>query len=158
MDEKSLKCFMTPKRLHTIFEHAGSKYEIEVGTPDLADAKRSAWGAWGPVYAFEFEEPRSVSVTYRRVADALEGRFEIPVQKIYLDSPMLREDRESNPLYLRFRDAVRGIAFEGYLDGHGNPDRLEIKQLPGTRQAAALLLLKPPTQDAFGGASMDMVA
>jgi len=144
MKPNELRLFTGAKRFHSIFEHEGSTYEIEVETPDLSDRTPSVWGDWGPMYTFEFDEPRTVRITYRSSALSVESEIEIPVQRMQLDSPMLYLRRQEHPLFLRFRDPSRGLKFEGYLDAQGKPAALEVKQFPLKGDVASLLLWHPP--------------
>ena len=159
MDQNVLQAFTTAKKFSSTFEHMGSTFEVEVDTPDLSGPTPSVWGDWGPVYTFEFDEPRPVRIRYRCESQPVEGQSEIWLNKIYLDSPMLWQRRQEHPLYLRFADPTRGLEFKGYLDQEGQPCDLEIGQLPLAPTVASLLLLQPPSPEGSGGMAMDkMVA
>lgn len=144
MKPNELRLFTTPKRFHSTFQHGGATFEVEVETPDLSGPPPSVWGDWGPMYTFDFDEPRTVRMTYRCDELAIEDEIEIAVQRIQLESPMVYERRREQPLFLRFQDPSRGLNFEGYLDTRGEPAVLDVKQTPLGANAISLLLWQPP--------------
>lgn len=145
MTREELHAFTTPKRFHSTVEHDGSTFEIEIETPDLSDGYPSGWGDWGPMYTFEFDEPRAVHITYRCKALGIEDAIDLPVSEMRLDSPMEYERRQEHPLFLRFQDPSRGLEFKGYLDPEGQPAVVEAKQLPlHGAEVISLLLWQPP--------------
>jgi len=153
MDPKQLRSFTTPKRFESTVEYGGSTFEIEVETPDLSGCNPSVWGDWGPMYTFEFDEPRVVRITHRCEALSIEEETELLVSQIQLDSPLLYERRREHPLFIRFRDPSRRLEFEGYLDVRGEPAALEVKRLPGGADVASLLLWQPPRTQSWQGAA-----
>ena len=150
-----LSLFTTPKRFDSTFEYEGSTFEITVETPDLSGNEPSVWGDWGPMYTFEFDEPRAVHITYRCEALSIEDEIEIPVSAMRLESPMAYVRRQEHPLTLRFQDQARGLEFEGYLDEKGQPAVLEVKPMPLGADVVSLLLWQPPTNRSWNPSTGD---
>lgn len=144
MQPEQLRPFTNPKRFHSTVEFDGSTFDIEIETPDLSGLEPSVWGDWGPMYTFELEENSTIRITYRCHALGIENEHEIPVSTMQLDSPMLYPVRKKHPLFLYFRDPLRGLDFEGYLDTAGEPAHLEMKQSSLGKDVAKLLLWQPP--------------
>ena len=143
MEPNDLRHFTTPKRFHSSIEYDGSIVEIEIETPDLSGVTPSMWGDWGPMYTFEFDEPRAVRII-TRYAGGIEDESELWLTKVRLDSPMRHARRQEHPLFLRFQHQELGLEFEGYLDEWGVPAALEVKQTSLGDNVLSRLLWQPP--------------
>lgn len=148
MNTNNIRSFTTAKRFLSKLEYGGTTYEVEIQTPDLSGPTPTVCGDWGPMYSFEFDEPRTVHVTYRCPELGVTQEVEIPVCKMQLDSPMVHTRRQEHPLFVRFQDSARGLEFHGYLDRLGEPANVEVKELPRSADMPALLRWQPAhTQD-----------
>ncbi len=155
MEPTELRRFTTAKRFISTFAYQGSTFELEVETPDLAGARHSMWGDWGPMYTFAFDEPRAVRIAYRCEALSIVEESHLLVPKMHLESPMLHAKRQLHPLFVRFRHPALGLEFEGYLDERGEPAALEVKQICLGAGGAQLLLIQPPPTPGWHPAAED---
>ena len=143
------RAFLTPKHFSSSIEIAGSRYEIELDTPDLSDCPRSVWGDWGPMYEIEPESPSGVHLRYRSAARSVAGEREIDAPVVRLSSPMWGSQRQLTPYYLEIEDAALGLSFSGYLDPLGKPVALEVKTLRREAEISGLLSGELPLQDTW---------
>ncbi len=102
--------------------------EVEIFVPDLTKLRYSVSGDWGPHYTFKLNEFESIAIKYNG------NSFDSTQKWLYINSPMMADEREAYPFLLKIEDSAKHLVFHLYINSDHEFGKVDvIRSQDGTK-------------------------
>lgn len=96
--------------------------------PDLSKAPYDVWGDWGPMYRLHLAGDWPIFLETTSAESNRKEKYEIRLQELHLDSPMLASDREKFPLVMKIPFEEKNLGLEIYFDSTAKVAKVKVEK------------------------------